>query len=186
MRWDPARGHVPRGFFGAAAALGDIELVLVVAEPGDPSEREISYDLASTYKLVSQGFPSRFDQFHRNMLGIFNSCWPNLPYDKQLEKVWVTESVLCSAAYTTGPVDSAVTKECGIRYLSKQLTLMPSALVVALGSKAQHRLRLIGVHDFLPAFAIAPPGCNFAGAKKSWGRISIELKRRRSVVVDQN
>ncbi|MBI5142015.1 MAG: hypothetical protein HZA20_07455 [Nitrospirae bacterium] len=64
----------------------------------------------------------------------------------------------------------------GEAHLSKQLELLPHALVVALGGKAQKRLRSIGFTEFLPAFAAAPPGCNFAGAKESWEQIPIELR----------
>jgi hypothetical protein len=35
-RWSPREGHVPRGFLGAIGQLSEVELVLVVAEPGDP------------------------------------------------------------------------------------------------------------------------------------------------------
>ena len=36
MRWQPQAGHVPRGFAGAAGLIEDVELILLVAEPGDP------------------------------------------------------------------------------------------------------------------------------------------------------
>ncbi len=40
MRWNPARGHVPRGFCGALGRLSEVQLVLLVAEPGDPHQGE--------------------------------------------------------------------------------------------------------------------------------------------------
>ena len=178
MRWNPEQGHVPRGFLGAVGNLKEIELVLVFAEPGDPAEGERSSTLASTYSLVTRGFQGRGDQFHQNVFRILDSCWPKLTFEQQLRKVWMTESVLCSATVTTGPVSRSVTKECGQRYLLEQLKQIPSALVVALGSKARQRLKVIGVTDFLPAFSVAPPGCNFSGACESWDRIPRELKRR--------
>jgi hypothetical protein len=178
MRWNPSQGHVPRGFLGAAGALTEIELVLVFAEPGDPHEGETHEGLTSAYSYATVAFEAGKDQFHRNVRAILDSCWPGLTFDEQMKKVWMTESVLCSAMKEGGSVSAAATGECGRRYLAKQLALLPQALVVALGSKAQNRLRSIGFTEFLPAFAVAPPGCNFSGAKESWGRIPFELQRK--------
>jgi uracil-DNA glycosylase len=58
---------------------------------------------------------------------------------------------------------------CRQRFLDRQLDLFPGAVVVALGSKATKRLR---GRTFLSAFAAAPPGCNFRGARESWERIA--------------
>ncbi len=179
MRWNPAQGHVPRGFLGAAGTLKEIELVLVFAEPGDPHEGETHEGLASAYNYATFGFETGKDQFHRNVRAILDSCWPELSFRQQMKKVWMTESVLCSTKKEGGAVSAAVTGECGKRYLKKQLELLPDALIVALGSKAQNRLRAIGVTNFLPAFAAAPPGCNFSGAMESWARIPIELRRNK-------
>ena len=38
--WEPANGHMPRGFLGATGELDEIELVIVLAEPGDPKGTE--------------------------------------------------------------------------------------------------------------------------------------------------
>ena len=176
MRWDPSRGHVPRGFRGASGALEEIELVLVFAEPGDPHPSETHTGLSSTYEYSTSTVANGTDLFHRNIKSILNSCWPRLTYEEQLRKVWMTESVLCSALIEGGNVASRVSHECGKRYLLPQLSLLPHALVVALGSKAQKRMRAIGYTKFLPAYAVAPPGCNFRRAKESWNRIPIELR----------
>lgn len=179
MRWDPPRGHVPRGFLGATGALEEIEIVLVVAEPGDPYHDEDHTNIINTFRYLSARKDVGRDQFHRNVKAIMNSCWPDLPYDQQQRKVWLTESVLCSALREGGPVKRNASQECGKRYLLPQLQLLPKALVVALGRKAQSRLREIGYTKFLAACAVAPPGCNFPGAKESWACIAIELQRHR-------
>jgi hypothetical protein len=70
----------------------------------------------------------------------------------------------------------AASRACGKRYLLSQLSLFPNALVVALGSKAQNRLRSLGILDFVPAYAIAPPGCNKREALESWQQIPIKLQ----------
>ena len=178
MRWNPSKGHVPRGFLGAAGDLSEIELVLVFAEPGDPHDGETHEGISSAYRYATFAFDTGKDQFHRNVRTILDSCWPELKFNEQMKKVWMTESVLCSAVQEGGSVSSAATYECGKRYLAKQLELLPQALVVALGRKAQKRLLSIGFTEFLPTCAVAPPGCNFHGAKESWKLIPIELSRR--------
>jgi hypothetical protein len=178
MRRSPAQGHVPRGFLGAAGALNDIELVHVFAEPGDPHDGEKHEGLVSAYRYATYAFETGKDQFHRNVRAILDICWPGLSFGEQMTKVWMTESVLCSATKEGSSVSAAATSECGRRYLAAQFELLPHALVVALGSKAQKRLRSIGFTKFLSAFAVAPPGCNFSGAQESWTRIPIELRCR--------
>lgn len=53
MRWNPAEGHVPRGFVGAAGSPEEIELVLVCAEPGDPHQGETHGGLTSAYQYAT-------------------------------------------------------------------------------------------------------------------------------------
>jgi hypothetical protein len=179
MRWQPDRGHVPRGFLGATGSLKEIELVLVFAEPGDPHEGESHNSLDSALRYLTEAFRAGTDLFHRNVRHILDSCWPTLSFDQQLKKVWMTESSLCSALTEGGKVSAAVVRECGTRYLLEQLLLLDHALVVALGSKARERLAKIGFCDFLPVAAAAPPGCNHRGARESWNQIASALQRKR-------
>lgn len=179
MRWCPEGGHVPRGFCGAAGSLGEIELVLVFAEPGDPHPGEVHTGLHSTYEYAARCFCDRKDRFHKNVREILNGCWRGMEFEEQMRKTWLVDSVLCSASKECGSVPRNVALACGQRYLLHQLSKVSSALVVAMGGKAQRRLRALGVHDFLPAYSVAPPGCNFKGAKKSWERIPRMLKRRK-------
>lgn len=72
MRWNPARGHVPRGFLGATGNLKDIELVLVFAEPGDPHEGEKHEGLESAYDYAAYAFETGKDQSHRNVRAILD------------------------------------------------------------------------------------------------------------------
>lgn len=176
MRWNPEQGHVPRGFLGAAGSLEEIKLVLVFAEPGDPHAGETHKGLATAYDYATFAFETGKDQFHRNVRAILDACWPTLSFNEQMKRVWMTESVLCSAVKEGGSVSVKASRYCGKNYLLAQLQLLPNALVVALGGKAQSRLRSLGHTGFLPAFAVAPPGCNFFGAKESWDRIPVELR----------
>ncbi|KPU55970.1 hypothetical protein AN403_1667 [Pseudomonas fluorescens] len=69
-------------------------------------------------------------------------------------------------------------RACATCYLKPQLDLFSQALVVALGSKAQSRLKSIGI-PFFPAGAAAPPGCNFSSARNSWNEAAMILRERR-------
>lgn len=186
-----ASGHVPRGFFGAAGKLSEIELVLVVAEPGDPSADEIAGDLESVYQLVTSVFDpdaanSREGVFHTNVRHILDLCFPNTNFEEQIRKVWFTESVLCSAPKTTGPVAREVSDECGNRFLRQQLELVPNAVIAALGGKAQDRVRRLGLttdgkpRHVIEAVAAAPPGANHKNAKASWKKIAKAVHTRRA------
>jgi hypothetical protein len=179
MRWNPKEGHVPRGFLGACGDQSEVELILVVAEPGDPHHGESHSGLDSAYSYATAAFRTGKDQFHRNIRAILDMCWPNLSFEQQLRKFWLTESVLCSARSEGGSVSRTASKACGQRYLLAQLALFPQSLVVALGSKAQDRLRSIGANGFIPVWAAAPPGCNRPEARESWKIIPAELERRR-------
>jgi hypothetical protein len=174
MRWNPQIGHVPRGFCGATGTLEEVALVLVVAEPGDPHDSEVhsaepEAALESTFHYSYRCLQTGRDLYHRNIRRILDMCLPDVPFDEQMRRTWKTESVLCSAAKEGGAVPRMVETACRQRFLDRQLDLFPGAVVVALGSKATKRLR---GRTFLSAFAAAPPGCNFRGARESWERIA--------------
>lgn len=183
MRWSPSEGHIPRGFLGATANLSDVELVLVFAEPGDPQPDEVHMGMESALHYAYRYHQRQQDQFHRNVRRVLDLCWPGTPFETQLKRVWMTESVLCSAQSECGPVLRSTERACGERYLMRQLALFPDALVVALGTKAQNRLRALGYKKFLAAGAVAPPGCNQLSVRESWNLIPQELARRRGSAV---
>jgi uracil-DNA glycosylase len=186
MRWAPDQGHVPRGFCGATGALEEVQLVLVVAEPGDPQpvERYAAGPeacLDAAYGYAYEALRTGLDVFHRNLRRVLDLCWPATSFEEQLRRTWITESVLCSALVECGPVASGPERACRTRYLEAQLALLPHAVVVALGAKAQHRLR--GLPGVLSASAVAPPGCNHPRARASWAAVA-ELVRQRTVTVE--
>ena len=128
---------------------------------------------------ANQAFESGEELFHKNIRLILEMCWPDIPFDQKMRRVWITESVLCSASKSGGSVKTSVSRACGRRYLVPQLDLFPTALVVALGAKARKRLRAVGVHDFLnDVWAVAPPGANNPEARASWDQIPIHLRQR--------
>jgi uracil-DNA glycosylase len=172
MRWAPAQGHVPRGFCGGTARAEDVRLVLVAAEPGDPHRGETHPQgppdaaLESAWKYAYGCYRDRRDLFHRNIRRILDLCFPGMPFDEQMRITWMTESVLCSAAREGGSVPRTAAAECRRRYLERELSALPNAVIVALGGKAKSRLA--GWPGVISAFAASPPGCNFAGAESSW------------------
>jgi hypothetical protein len=184
MRWRPEDGHIPRGFCGATGALQEVEVVLIVAEPGDPHAFE-AYEasssplekLSTVFDYAYRCFEVGHDRFHKNVAYILESCWPELPFADRMRRVWITESSLCSAVQEGGHVPSAVHRQCRDQYLQAQLTLLSGRTIVALGKKAQDRIGRDP--NLVVASSVAPPGCNFKGAKQSWNRVAEIVRSRR-------
>jgi len=184
MVWDPQRGRIPRGFCGATGTLDDVRLVLVCAEPGDPHVNENhacnptpeGY-LNSAYSYAWGCFATGKDQFHRNIRSILDLCFPRMDFTEQMHYAFITDAVLCSAASEGGRVNSGIEDYCVKTYLAKLIDKMPNATIVALGCKAQNRLRRANITGFISAFAAAPPGCNSKGATKSWKQIAVAVQK---------
>ena len=171
-KWDPRMGHVPRGFVGATSSLSEVEVVLLVAEPGDPydslpTEAEPLSLLNQSYLDTFEHFRDGKDLFHRNLRRVLSLVFPGLGFAEQSKKAWITEAYLCSAPQETGPVRSQSERWCARHYLTKQLALFDGLPVIALGRKAQKRAKPYAP-DLIEAYAIAPPGCNSKAALPSW------------------
>ena len=177
MRWNPSKGHVPRGYLGGEGHIEEIELVLIIAEPGDPLpgeqfhfDQSVQELFREVYQFVRCRYSEKATSFHTKARSIINLCWPDLSFDEQLKKVWITESVLCSAKVESGPVAAKIGRAC--------IRLLPNATFAAFGRKAQKRTAHLNV-EIQPAYAIAPPGCNFNGAQESYQKIA-EIVRSKS------
>lgn len=204
MRWNPSQGHVPRGPLGACGDISEVELVLVFAEPGDPHAEELDPEhtallqrggqtaLNRVYEYATWAVQNTHDLFHENLRRILDMCWPDASFEQQLRKVWLTDSVLCSAREEAGRVIDQISLVCGRRYLRRQVNLFKNnrpfendnaSLIVAVGGKARDRLRSLGfgASDFISVYSVAPPFAqtNYAEALASWERIPAELNRRR-------
>jgi len=178
MKWEPAAGFIPRGFLGATGSIEEVKLVLVCAEPGDPHKNEIHTGMESVYEYANHAFETKMDVFHKNIRLIMDLCWPDLSFDEQLRKVWITESVLCSAHKECGSISKFVEKKCVEKYLRPQLRLFPNALIVAMGNKAKERIKNIGFNYFISVDSAAAPGGNTQKAKESWKEIPVKLNIR--------
>ena len=115
---------------------------------------------------------------------LLNRIFGAMPLEKQLVRTWITESMLCSAPVETGIVPFKVTRECGERYLAKQLVLLNRCPIVALGGKAQQRVKYLKSVDpalserVIGAYAAAPPGCNHKPARPSWEDAARKVRDR--------
>lgn len=189
MRWQPALGLFPRGFTGATGDLTDVALVLVFAEPGEPPtgakpqpDMKPAELIEVSSASVSKAFETSSGAFHGNVRYLLDRCWPAVPYAEQLRRTWMTEAVLCSAEVTTGPVPKVVEKECGSRFLRRQLELLPDAFVVALGGKANRRLKMCGRPADASVIAAGLPGEYSKKAKPSWDAAGIAFQRHLQIV----
>lgn len=182
-KWDPALGHIPRGFLGATGALEDVELVMVFSEPGRPhsNERYGPVDdpmrlLESAVRHTYHSFANGTDRFHRNVRWFMSRLYPELTFEEQLRHVWLTEGRLCSIDVEIG---STKDRTCAAHYLLRQVQLLSNATVVAFGGKAKHYVHgLKG--DWLEAYALAPPGAYHKPAVPSWERAIAQIKSMRA------
>lgn len=181
-KWGPGSGHIPRGYVGATGTPQDVEVVMVFSEPGHPHENE-SYDaslgaddlMAACTSHAYNSFKNGTDLFHRNARWFISQLYPDMTFDAQLQRVWLTEGRLCSIDVEIGKTTDRI---CAANYLLGQIRLLPNATVVAFGGKAKHYLKGLGV-DFIGAYALAPPGANHKPARPSWQAAIAEIERRR-------
>jgi hypothetical protein len=160
MRWQPAAGHIPRGWIGATSqSTSTVRLIIVAAEPGDPADGEQYDENLDARSMLAEaaefGYSHLIDTtllrggrpapYHRNLRSIISLCWPDFDLQEQLARTWITSAVLCSAPKSGGPVGAAIVRECVNRYLRPEIALMPDAYVLALGDKAANRLRSVGL-----------------------------------------
>jgi len=170
-KWSPDNGQIPRGFIGATGPSEEVEVVMVFSEPGHPHDDE-GHDskldglglMESGMRHVYQCFKSRSDTFHKNVRWFMSQLYPNLSFDEQLERIWLTEGRLCSIDNEIG---STRDRTCASHYLTRQLAVLPNASVIAFGGKAKYYLKGLGI-DFIGAYALAPPGANHRPARPSW------------------
>ena len=173
MKWAPDIGHAPRGFCGATGSIQEVELVLVVAEPGDPHEGAVISGateealLLDSHNQTLRTLDRSTDVFHKNIRYILEQCWPDKSPQDRLRKVWITESVLCSARTEGGSVPRDAERACAETYLRKQIDLFPSATIVAMGKKAQRRMAGLGC-TYMSVAAAAPPYGVRQAARDSW------------------
>ncbi len=187
IRYDPIHGHIPRGYCGGFGRLEDIELVLILAEPGNPPPGQETYDKKSepdAYVLdiangVFGAIKSGDSAFHRNIASILNECWPQHTIEEQLKRTWITESVLCSAKIACAKIPRVSEQACGVQYLKKQLDLLSGRFVATLGRKAAQRIARLEIEPNFEAAAPGLPGGNTQKSRLSWKRLGKAFQKHR-------
>jgi hypothetical protein len=172
--WDPKNGHIPRGYCGALGRIEEVKLVLVMAEPGNPSNQEKYFGPTQEDYLQEHINYVSFkngNKFHSNVRLILSLCFPDMEFSEIFKKVWITESVLCSTGpdkSSTGTVPKCVVKECGNRYLKAQRQLFENAYWVAVGAKARNRMQSLKIFFNEAIIHPAPPAGLTKKAIESW------------------
>lgn len=183
IQWDPYNGHMPRGYMCNANDLEKIQLVLVLAEPGNPEPGDECYTIDTPENMITAHNSyvtfSGGGLFHQNIRKIVSLCFPELDFATAKKKVLITESVLCSTPITqtsTGRMPIAVVDECGERYLLKQHELLKNAYWVAVGAKARDRMKRLGIpYNFVISHP-APPEANKSRALHSWQKMAADFQ----------
>ena len=179
MRWAPHKGHTPRGFYGATGDLEEVVLVLVLAEPGNPSPNpgpeECYADVDSAFAFTGHCYLNAGGPGHENVRIIVRRCFPDLSLVDAIRKVWITESVLCSAPSPGANIKAGIERFCAEQYLLHQLRLFPNATIAAMGrNKAVKRLNRYKnqiPNRIVECGAVYPPGCNFKSTRDSWDEL---------------
>ena len=178
--WAPGEGHVPRGFIGALGTIKEVEVVILLAEPGHPlpdeayrERNKLSRTCRYTFKALETGaYP-----FHRNLKYLLDRIFrPTRRLECQLRKAWITETYLCSIPRTTEQVPPDAERECADRYLDRQLALLEGLPIIALGGKAQKRAQRY-TSNLIRAHSPARPGANQRGARPSWDEAAKQARR---------
>lgn len=161
--WNPRNGWAPRGFCGATAGIGSVELVLVLAEPSRPDSDE-RYPENCTVDAVAQRSMQNLEltksRHHGGLLRMLQFFFPGLAFSQIFERAFKVESVLCSipAPLPQNGEKKAVTPlrvetNCLDNYVLPLLRLFPNALIVAAGKKksgtgdTERRIRLHAVRE---------------------------------------
>lgn len=192
--YDPQEGQIPRGYAGATGSISDVLLILCVAEPADPQKgnekRGISkewYDGTLSAELQVDHIADQVGgaffngtgaPYHRNLRYLLDQCWPEYrgQPEEQLKRTWIAEGVLCSALRVGRAIPACVEQVCVDLYLRRQLAILPDAFVVALGRKAERRLKRAGLANgpgegkrtFFPVRAAGMPIGKREEAQKGW------------------
>jgi hypothetical protein len=147
----PVAGYMPRGYGGATIDCPSVRLVVVTAEPGTPPLPFEKYTgptgaekFAQHAAVMTQVLAKPQGRFHLNLRLILDLCWGNIGLDKQMERTWLTNTVLCSALVNGGEFPPIVETVCGQNWLLPQLALFEKKFVLALGGKANRRLTASG------------------------------------------
>ena len=154
---------------------------MIFAEPGHPYTSDC-YDAGrGPDSIFAQAVEATFgimnssqDIFHRNVRWFIDQILPHKNLREQLENVWLTEGRLCSVDQEIGGRKDRL---CAQTYLLRQIELMPQAIVIGFGGKAQAYLSGLKV-PHIAAYSLAPPGSNHRPARPSWEMAAVAVRTK--------
>ena len=157
--WDPTTGQIPRAFVGALGTIEEVRVVIVTAQPSLPlPEEPILYSELSQDEMLEATCRHTFEclrdcwerrdpimTFQRRIRYLLDQIFqPNRSLEDQLKQAWITQTFLCTAPGGDGSrIRMPEARECGERYLIRQLDLFGDLPVIVLGRDAQRRLSAI-------------------------------------------
>ena len=152
---------------------------MVLAEPGNPCPapglRECYSDVDSALAFAEHCYLLGYGgQGHCNVRKLILRCFPSLSLVNAMRKVWITESVLCSAPFPGANIKAKCERFCAEQYLLDQLRLFPNATIAAMGTKAVKRLNRYKDHipnRIVGCNAVYPPGCNRESTNPTWDQL---------------
>lgn len=178
LPWAPERGYEPRWYNGPAPEK--VRVLFLMAEPspvgpesgqtGPPITSNLwiepgtslgpeNYWVENFRKLCSHIWPEGTDSQMNRHVGASCTFWMSLPHGK-------------STTAVPAPLVAYFMRE----YLQPFLALFPNAVILAAGSKAHHRLAKLDV-EFESCWAFTRPGCNKKGARDSWEKAGLSIRR---------
>ena len=184
--WEPANGHMPRGFLGATGELDEIELVIVLAEPGDPKGTEKYLDelapsdtVRHVVDFVHETYVNQEDRrvhgkVQRVIRWFLDHWFRGINFEGQLRRVWITQARLCSRGQ--GSYTTPFYQPCGDAYLAAQLQLLPNVPIIAFGEKAEKALQRLDIQ----ATRVPHPSERKSNESKcdKWKRATANLQNR--------
>ncbi len=156
----------PRGFFNATLS-GRADVLVVGKNPGHAVPSETKRYKAATGKRnltqLTQNFardcflaPEKIEEgksqslrFHRNLIACLTEIL-QMPTLKLFKKVAYTNLVKCSTTNEQGSLSSKLMRECGHRFLLKEIALIKPKVIIALGDEVDRFLHHRDVRLGLP------------------------------------
>jgi hypothetical protein len=169
LPWAPEEGFEPRGYNGPDPA--EVRVLYVSAEPGPITEEEKLDLLPAVTQHSWMEFDTRQSQHYwrENLFSLCQSIWPEDTaenMDKYLagaQAFWMSPP----SGDATAKISRELEDYFSEKYFYRLLDMMPNAVVLAAGGKAQERLKRMGV-DYVKCASFMRPGCNADKNKATW------------------
>lgn len=181
-------GHRPRHIAGNITNPDDVQVILLLAEPGSsPGEEEKHCPQSSWLDdvtcdgLGNGGCRVRYDDkakrlYEKNPRDFIQMIWPADRYVDRMKKVIITNSFWMQGHSSGGSIPVRAIDDFSV-HLKSIISSFPNAIVVASGLKAINRARRANV-EVLEMGSLMPPGSNQALVRDTW-RVTADIVRRK-------